>query len=314
MADSATGARSEAPLDDIMLAMDVVDTLRHREHVIDRELNEDAREADLLERLKKIYAAQGIEVPERILKEGIQGLKEQRFVYEPPAASLQTTLARLYVGRRRWGKVAAAAVIGLVVLWGGYTFIYELPAERAAEAARIELAKEIPARLRTLAAEVSVIARAQEVKNQAQELRNTGVRAATAGDRGRAVAAIDSLEALQIRLERQYVIRIVQGAGEQSGVWRIPDVNQDARNYYLIVEAVTPGGSRLAVPVKNEETGKVTTVTRWGQRVSESAFNTIRRDKSDDGIIQGDVIGEKKRGELDPEFSFPVENGAITEW
>ena len=40
MAETATAS---APLDDIMLAMDVVDTLRHREHLVARELAEDAR-------------------------------------------------------------------------------------------------------------------------------------------------------------------------------------------------------------------------------------------------------------------------------
>jgi hypothetical protein len=32
-----------APLDDVMLAMDVVDTLRHRAHLVRRELNEKDR-------------------------------------------------------------------------------------------------------------------------------------------------------------------------------------------------------------------------------------------------------------------------------
>ena len=42
----ATGARVAVPgaLDDMMLAMDVVDTLRHRERLVERELDEDLRE------------------------------------------------------------------------------------------------------------------------------------------------------------------------------------------------------------------------------------------------------------------------------
>ena len=91
-AATGAGAVTPAPLDDVMLAMDVVDTLRHRQHVVARELNEEAREADLMQRLRKIYAAQGIEVPDHILRDGVEALKKSRFVYEPPAAGLPVWL------------------------------------------------------------------------------------------------------------------------------------------------------------------------------------------------------------------------------
>ena len=62
-----------ATLDDVMLAMDVVDTLRHRERLVERELNEDMREEQLIERLRELYKSQGIDVPDRIIDEGRQG-------------------------------------------------------------------------------------------------------------------------------------------------------------------------------------------------------------------------------------------------
>ena len=58
MADVTTAAApmGVAPqaqkLDDLMLAMDVVDTLRHEERLVSRELNEAARESELVERLR----------------------------------------------------------------------------------------------------------------------------------------------------------------------------------------------------------------------------------------------------------------------
>ncbi len=72
MADSATAAaQASTPaaatqpqkLDDLMLAMDVVDTLRHEERLVTRELNEAAREAELVERLRSIYASQASTFP-----------------------------------------------------------------------------------------------------------------------------------------------------------------------------------------------------------------------------------------------------------
>jgi hypothetical protein len=46
---------SKAPLDDVMLAMDVVDTLRHRQDLVVRELDADTREKNLVDKLREIY-------------------------------------------------------------------------------------------------------------------------------------------------------------------------------------------------------------------------------------------------------------------
>ena len=54
MAETAVATGKPQTLDDIMIAMDVVDTLRHREDLVHRELNEEDREAELIARLRKI--------------------------------------------------------------------------------------------------------------------------------------------------------------------------------------------------------------------------------------------------------------------
>src|SRR3712207_1280487 len=127
MADATLAAAAAAApagalhrLDELMLAMDVVDTLRHREDLVSRELDEARREADLIERLRRIYRGQGIEVPDRVLAEGIRALKESRFVYTPPRPGLATTLARLWVARHRIGAALAAVLLALLLAWGVY--------------------------------------------------------------------------------------------------------------------------------------------------------------------------------------------------
>ena len=85
----------KAPLDEVMMAMDVVDTLRHQKLLVERELNSDTREQKLLERLRKLYASQGIEVPDSILAEGVKALEEDRFTYQLPPPGIQTALARI---------------------------------------------------------------------------------------------------------------------------------------------------------------------------------------------------------------------------
>ena len=41
---------------------------------------------------------------------------------------------------------------------------------------------------------------------------------------------------------------------------------------------------------------------------------TIRWDKGDDGIVQRNRLGEKRRGYLDVEYLMPVLGGAILRW
>src|SRR5690606_31083533 len=119
-ATPAVATEDNRKLDDVLLAMDVVDTLRHRELMIHQELNAEAREAQLVARLKEIYGAQGIDVPETILKDGVRALEEQRFVYTPPPDTFAVKLAKLYVSRKRWLPQTlgfAGVLVALLIGW-----------------------------------------------------------------------------------------------------------------------------------------------------------------------------------------------------
>lgn len=91
-------------------------------------------------------------------------------------------------------------------------------------------------------------------------------------------------------------------------------LGSQARNYYLIVEAVTPEGQTLSLPVRNEETGTVETVSKFGVRVPQGTFETVARDKRDDGIVQKSRFGVKRRGMLAVDYEMPFEGGFITKW
>ena len=82
--------------------------------------------------IHKIYATQGIEVPDHILREAVAALKEERFVYKPPPDTLATRLARLYVSRERWGKWLLGAFAGLLLAAVGYIYfmVFQPWAER----------------------------------------------------------------------------------------------------------------------------------------------------------------------------------------
>ena len=76
MVDTEVVPRQQQKLDNVMIAMDVVDTLRHRDDLVRRELNEEGRESELIVRLRQIYRDQGIEVSDQVLAEGVKALKD----------------------------------------------------------------------------------------------------------------------------------------------------------------------------------------------------------------------------------------------
>ena len=105
-----------------MLAMDVVDTLRHHRSIVDAELNEEAREQALIDRVKAIYEAQGIDVPDEVIQKGVEALKQDRFVYKPPRRTLAVRLAEVYVRRGYWTKVVLGIAGVLAAIWGSIAF------------------------------------------------------------------------------------------------------------------------------------------------------------------------------------------------
>lgn len=312
MADAAPVLKR--PLEEVMLAMDVVDTLRHRENLVARELNEEERDRQLIERLREIYKSQGIEVTDQILAEGVKALKEQRFVYTSPEPGLSVTLARLYVRRHVWGKAVLGIIAAAVIAWGAWHFLVTVPSEQRAAARQVELTETLPSQLNDLQSAIESNSEVPEPREMAASIRAEGDKALADQDLEKARAAVAGLRNLRDRIDQEYVLRIVSRPGETSGVWRIPDANESARNYYLIVEALDRDAGPVEVAVTNEETGETTRVSEWGVRVPESTFNRVRADKEDDGIIQEDILAAKRRGTLDPDYAMPVSGGAITEW
>ncbi|MBW6456300.1 MAG: hypothetical protein K0A98_10470 [Trueperaceae bacterium] len=301
-AGADAGAGPPPPLDEVMLAMDVVDTLRHREELVAQELARGDRDAALLERLRRTYAAQGIEVPEHVLLDGVAALREDRFAYRPAPPSLARSLATVYVRRGLWLRrllvvVAVAAVAALAY-------------QQAVVAPR----RALVGGLSETHAAIVALANEPAAQTRAAALVADGRAALVAGDREAAGRALEALEGLRADLERAYELRIVVGDGVTSGVWRVPEDNARARNYYLIVEAIDASGRRLTLPILSEETGRMERVSSWGLRVDEATWNRVAADKADDGIIQQRTVGRKVAGELEPTYLVETTGGAITRW
>jgi hypothetical protein len=300
MADAASKLTERPPpspqLDDVMLAMDVVDTLRHSDDWVARELDESTREAALMDRLRQIYRDQGIDVPDRVLAEGVRALKESRFVYTPPRPGLATALATAWVQRDLIGKGVLALLAVVAVALGIRYAVVVRPLQEQARA------------LGEAHAAVLAQSPGTAARERADRLLADGRSALDRGDEAAARASLGGLETLRDQLPRQYSLRIVSLASKQvrTALHR--------RNNYLIVEAVAPDGGLVSLPITSEEDGQTRVVNRWGVRVPDETYIAVERDQRDDGVLQNNRLGEKKLGEPDVAYTMPVLGGAITQW
>jgi hypothetical protein len=294
----------------------VVDTLRHQRSVVDRELGGDDHDRALIEKVRLIYAGQGLAVSGDVIAEGVRALREERFKYRPPQKRFQLTLARLYVNRARWIKRAALATAALLAIYWTYQFAVVAPQQRTRQQQQRSLQEleAMPARLAVERDRVLAEAHEDAARKQAETL----YKDAMAGVLRQDVEAVNNgyaaLRQLYVKLTLQYELRIVSRPDTPSGVWRIPPNNPNARNYYIIVEAVTADGQRISLPVTSEEDGKTNAVELWGLRVEPAVFEQVKRDKMDDGIIDRNLFGVKENGYLSTQYIIPTTGGAITRW
>jgi len=301
-----TKAHEDAKLEDLMAAMDVVDTLRHDQTVVARELDQAGRRERLLARQKEMYLAQGIEVPNHVLKEGIRALEEERFKYTPVAPSWKTKLAHIWVSRKRWSKpIGFLGVLGSV--FSGYYYINDVLPER-------QIRSELPQQISATTNSIIAVAKSQDIVAQSMDRKRYADSLLEQQEYTGAQEVLTELELVQERLSQTYSMRVVSRQNESSGVWRIPPGETGGRNFYLIVEAIDSMSKVIELTVFNEENNTSEKVGQWGLRVSEETFYQVAADKQDDGVIQNNLVGKKNRGELEPQYSIATTGGTITQW
>lgn len=302
-----------AKLDDVMMAMDVVDTLRHRERLVERELNEDARDEQLISRLRSLYKSQGLDVPDSVIAQGVKALKESRFVYTPPKPGFERSLAYVWVKRFKIGQWAGISLAVLGLALGAYYAGAVRPERLRREAARIELTKTLPRNLEAAHQAILTEARVPEARQRADSLLAEGRSALSRGNAVAARAALANLDGLSNTLRQEYTLRIAGRPEDQTGFYR-ENPRFQGRAYFVVVNATDPNGNPVKVSVRNDETNRTEAVSRFAVRVPQETFEAVRQDKSKNGIVQNARLAEKARGYLEPSYSMPVLPGRITRW
>lgn len=152
-------------------------------------------------------------------------------------------------------------------------------------------------------------------REEAMAIRSSGEAALLNADIASAEASIAALRRLTDAVSSAYTMKIVNENGVQSGVWRYPNDNPNARNYYVVVDAIDTSGNPVKVSVVNEETGQAEVVSRFAVRVAEAVYESVKEDKLDNGLIDNPVVGIKSPGMIEPEYSVDTAGGGIiTRW
>jgi len=337
--------RKDQSLDEMMLAMDVIDTLRHQEDAVQRAVDQDKRDEELKARLRSIYADQGIPVPEHILQQGIETLRQDQFVYRPTPFGLSRLLALIWVKRieppiRNAFIVMTCIVILVVYLAINYdkdrlsqppattatptTSVPRVVVTAPVPSAPSPLPENKPAALSPidrLAQDLSEAAslalseaRDDDARARVRQVQEAGVKALSYPDESRAKLALAELKWMHAVLSAEIKLTIVSRPNEYTGLYRIPDDNPDARNYYIVVEPVLSTGQKILFSILSEETGRSRSVTIWAVRVPKATYDKVGKDKTDDGILQNNVMGIKPRGTFQYTMQMDVSDGKITEW
>ena len=208
-------AAPDKQFDDVLVAMDVVDTLRHEHDLVETELSGEARSAALVEKLRGIYRAQGLDVPDEVLRKGVTALEERRFVHDPLKPGLNRTLATIYVRRSKYAlrtAVAAVAIVAAVALPKTiYHYTVTVPAERAAKELNILLSEKLPRELDD-AAKAALLAgkdlpNVDAQRSSVERLILDGHAAIAAKDADKARKAITSINGIRKEFEATAIAR-----------------------------------------------------------------------------------------------------------
>lgn len=301
-------------LDDVMLAMDVVDTLRHEQNLLTRDLNVEDRRAALIERLRGIYEAQGIEVPDAVLMDGVMALEEERFKFVPAKPGFGTKLAYIYIGRKKWLPLVYSLMAVIFGAWAINYAAFVRPGQAETRRVSSLLDEALPKRLEDFKTRALGTNPQTDVAVRINNLANETETALQAKDVDLAQTRLNNLGDLTKTLEQSYELRVVNKEREPSGVFLTPKSGGDIRNYYLIVQPIDGAGEIIRVLIEDEEYRKTIWSSKFGVRVPVDVFNAVAADKSDDLIIQNDILGRKEIGALEASFNFERPGGYITDW
>ncbi|WP_455894051.1 DUF6384 family protein [Pseudomonas palmensis] len=108
---------SSVPLSEQLGAMAVVDQLRHQQMQVQEHLNLPQRRAEVAERIRTYYHAQGIAYDDALIEQGVRAFFARRLAFEAPEqTALQRLTTRLLLNRRKLMRILQLIVVALLAV------------------------------------------------------------------------------------------------------------------------------------------------------------------------------------------------------
>jgi hypothetical protein len=154
---TASASVHSPSFNDLIVASDIVDTIRNDERLIDHELGSEDRQKALKARLKDMYKAQGMEVSDAVIEEAVQRKDAERFVFKPMGAGFGRFMWTSYVRRNKYAlRLSVATGVVVLGITGFNVAQYQLVEKPKIEAARqleLQLAEVLPNTLKATSEE-----------------------------------------------------------------------------------------------------------------------------------------------------------------
>lgn len=339
----ATGP--DASMHDMLRIMDVASALRRERETAESVLDVATAKAKLRDRLLATASAAGEPVTAAEVDAAIEQYFRQQHEYRDPPAGWGRFWANVWVMRRVLAAVAivlVVAVVGITLLASSMANQFGQPptprqsptpvvdATPAQQPQPQAVPQPLPppvselatawTRFQQDAAAARALCADDDARGRVQRVVAAAEAAHGANDLPRLRKQAAELAALVARLDEEYTVTIVSRPGEKSGVDRYDDRGR-LSGYYLIVEAIAPDGRALPRPIKNAETQRTETVTKWGELVDSAVWERVVADKQADGVVDDAAFARKERGRHDETTVFegsagkPLRRGRqITRW
>jgi len=180
--------------------------------------------------------------------------------------------------------------------------------------------------------DIERIAKEETTRMEAEQIYSDAQQAIVSADVPALKKASEELGEIDMDLNQDYQVRVVSRPGVKSGVDRYSEPGHKFSGWYLVHEAVdTQTGQIVPVRITNSETGKRERVNMWADRVKGNDPDLIEKiqrgykdssllvsvilDKMDNGIIDNNIMGAKKKGYMHYKLNSPeFEGKQITQW
>lgn len=145
---SSFTVKTDPTIEDVLMAADAVDTIRHEIAIQETEILSDDRRLAIKARLRQYYASQGIEVPDEVIDRAVEDMDKNRYTHTPLEPGVSRYLANLWVDRRLIFKRTIVAFVLMIFIGISANAINDVlfvqPREKALAELEIDLETRLP--------------------------------------------------------------------------------------------------------------------------------------------------------------------------